>query len=205
MPASTPSAGGIAATSTGGMAPPAAVSSTAAAAPAAVPPPGAEQRFDAALQLLKSHQYAQATQAFETLTQEAPNLSGAWTNLGILEARAKKIEPAIDALTHATATNPANATAYLQLGIVEREAGRYAQAESAYLKALSIRSDYAKAHYNLAILYDRYLNRPQDALNQYRAYQQIVGGDDLKLQAWIKGLEARMAAATNPSPHGAPQ
>jgi tetratricopeptide (TPR) repeat protein len=145
---------------------------------------------------MKAHKVPQAIAAFEALGKDNPNLSGVWTDLGILYAQTKKRDAAIDAMSHAVSVNPANAVAYNWLGVLNREAGNYTQAEAAYRQALAVRSDYASAHYNLAILYDQYMNRPQDALDQYHAWQQISGSDDLKVQAWIKMLEARL----NPAP-----
>jgi tetratricopeptide (TPR) repeat protein len=136
--------------------------------------------------------------SFEALTKDAPNLSGAWTDLGILYAQTKKRDAAIDAMNHAVSANPGNNVAFNWLGVLYRESGNYTQAESAYRHALAIKPDYASAHFNLAILYDQYLNRPQEALDQYHAWQQLGGGDDLKVQAWIKALELRIGSATAP-------
>jgi len=43
---------------------------------------------------------------------------------------------------------------------------------------------------NLGILYDAYLKRPQDALAQYREYQNIAGKDSRPVvTAWINELQ----------------
>lgn len=141
---------------------------------------------------MKARNVPKAIAAFEALTRDAPDLSGAWTNLGILYAQTKKHDAALEAMHHAVASNPTNAVAWNWLGVLQREGASYAQAETSYQQAIALRNDYASAHFNLAILYDQYLNRPQDALDQYHAWQQISGSDDLKVQAWIKALESRI-------------
>jgi tetratricopeptide (TPR) repeat protein len=160
----------------------------------AAAPADADKRFQAALKLMKDKQYPQATAAFTALAKDNPNLSGPLTNLGIIYAQTKKRDAAIDSFSRAVAASPDNAVAYNWLGTLYRESGNFAGAESAYKKALAAHGDYAYAHYNLAILYDQYLNRPQDALEQYRAYLKHSGTDDLKVQTWMKALELKISA-----------
>src|SRR5690606_23732002 len=55
------------------------------------------QRFDAAMQLLRGNQIAEAEEAFRTLAQDFPEHSGPWTNLGILFARSNRSPQALGA------------------------------------------------------------------------------------------------------------
>jgi tetratricopeptide (TPR) repeat protein len=189
------------------LAPTDAAPAPSSAAGNAAPAPGsadaeADQRLQAALKLMKDKQYADATAALAALARDYPNLSGPLTDLGIVYAQTKKRDAAIDAFSHAVSASPDNAIAYNWLGALYRETGNFVAAENAYRRALAAHDDYAYAHYNLGILYDLYLNRPQDALDQYRTYLKLSGMDDLKVQAWIKALELKIAAA---STAGAPQ
>lgn len=172
-------------------------SAEAAPSSSTVSPQGdPQQRFEAALKLMKTHQDAQAITAFEALSNDFPRYSGPYTDLGILHARGKQWAPAMQALKKAVAENPKNATAYDWIGIVYRNQGNYADAEAAYQQALKIAPADADAHFNLGVLYDVYLHRPADALKEYRAYRDL-GHDDLVVVAWIKGLEQQQ---TPPSP-----
>lgn len=148
-----------------------------------------DQRFSAALKLMKDHQPQEAQAAFAALAKDFPDFSGPLTDLAILYAQARQRPQAIAVFSKAVNMNPRNAVAWNWLGILYRESGDYVHAESAYQQALSAKPDYAAAHLNLAILYDVAMRRPQDALFQYREYQRISGKDDLIVTAWIKDLE----------------
>lgn len=148
-----------------------------------------DQRFNAALKMMKDHQPQEAQAAFTALAKDYPDFSGPLTDLAILYAQSRQRPQAIAAFSRATSMNPRNAVAWNWLGILYRESGDYRHAESAYQQALSIKPEYAGAHLNLAILYDVALRRPQDALFQYREYQRLSGTQDLIISAWIKDLE----------------
>ncbi len=177
--------------------PPAAPVAPAAAAalPAAKPDPAKgdpEQRFQAALKLMREQQPQDAKDAFAKLAQDFPQYSGPLNDLGVLQAQGKQRDEAIASFARAIAANGSNAFAYGWLGILYRESGDYARAEQAYRKAIELKPDDAAAHLNLGILYDLYLKRPGDALAQYRQYQSLAGNGNLMVGVWIKQLELKM-------------
>ncbi|MDB5985757.1 MAG: tetratricopeptide repeat protein [Nevskia sp.] len=189
-----------------GSPPPPATSANAPAAPVAntAIQGDANKRFQDALQLMHEHKSDEAQAALEALVKDFPNLSGPQTDLGIVYARAKQRDKAFNSFNKAIAANPKNATAYDWQGILYRESGDYAGAERAYLQALSAQPDYAGAHLNLAILYDVYLKRPQDAAAQYREYQRLAGANKPIVTAWINELQPPAVvppsgAATSPA------
>ena len=161
-----------------------------------------EQRFNAALKLMKDHQTQEAQTAFASLARDFPEFSGPMTDLAILYAQSRQRPQAIAGLTKAVATNPRNAVAWNWLGSLYREGGDYPRAEQAYQQALTVKPDYAAAHLNLGILYDVALKRPQDALSQYREYLKVAGKEDLIVSAWIKQIE--MSAVTTVASGAAP-
>lgn len=148
-----------------------------------------DQRFNAALKLMKDQQPQEAQAAFAALARDFPDFSGPLTDLAILYAQSRQRPQAIAGFSKAVNMNPRNAVAWNWLGILCRESGDYVRAENAYRQALSVKPDYAAAHLNLAILYDVAMKRPQEALFQYREYQRSSGKDDLIVSAWIKDLE----------------
>lgn len=165
-----------------------------AAAPASqvqVPDKGdPEQRFQAALQLMKDKKPQEAKDAFAALAQDFPQYSGPLTDLGTLQAQGKQRDQAIGSFSRAVAISPKNDFAWGWLGILYREGGDYGHAEQAYLKAIALKPDNPVTHLNLGILYDAYLKRPQDALAQYREYQRIAGKDGKPVvTAWINELQ----------------
>lgn len=168
---------------------PAAPQATAPATPVKDP----QTRFDEALAAYKAKDFKLAREGFAVLAKEHPELSGPLTNLGILEAKANNRPAAIAQFARAVAANPENAIAYNWLGILYREARDYPRAEQAYLRSLALKPGEPAVVLNLGILYDVYLRRPAQALERYREYQQLTGGKELKVTAWIKALESTQA------------
>ncbi len=154
-----------------------------------------DQRFQEALGLMKARQFDAAQAAFIALSRDYPTFSGPFTDLGILYAQGRQRELAVASLTRAVAANPENEVAHNWLGTLLRENGDFLRAEQSYRRAIAVRSSYAQAHLNLAILYDVALHRPRDALSSYRDYQRITGAQDLIVAAWIREIESRLQPA----------
>jgi len=173
---------------------PAGKNAPAEAAPVAAPiPVEASKQFDAAVALMNSNNAAGAEQALRSLSAAYPTYSGALLNLGILQARAGKLEDAEKTLQSAIERN-ASAAAFNQLGIVYRRLGRFTDADAAYQQALQIDPSYANAHLNLGVLCDLYLRQPQRALESYERYLQLAATPDAKVSGWVTELKARMGA-----------
>ncbi|NKF23436.1 tetratricopeptide repeat protein [Solimonas marina] len=167
-----------------------AVPSVAVARSARDPQDDAQARFDGALKLMNDGRYAEAETALQLLGEDFPQYSGPLTNLGILYVKQKKRSAAVDAFRRAIKAKPNNAIALNWLGVLSREQGRYRDAERYYQLAARARSDYAAPHLNLAILYDESLHRPQDAVDEYRAYQKIAGDQDQPMvEVWVHQIE----------------
>lgn len=171
-----------------------------AVAPKPVDKGDPDARFKAALDLMKQGQTPEAEAALTDLVKDFPQYSGPLTELGMIYVKSKRMDLAASAFAKAVANNSQNAVAYNWQGILYREANDWSRAEQSYKRALSIDSNYANAHLNLGILYDVYLKRPDDALDQYKEYQRLGGADDLRVLVWVADLEkARNATAKAPS------
>jgi len=161
-------------------------------------------RFDAALEVMKSGDLVEAEQQFGALTKDFPNFAGPWTNLGIIYAKTKRRDAAVNAFSRAAVLNPQNNVAFNWLGMLNREAGSYDRARIAYEKALQIDPQDQLARLNYAILLDQYLKQPQAALEQYKLYQANAGKEDLRVLAWSAAIEAQLKAAAAAAPAPAP-
>lgn len=153
--------------------------------------PAPELRFKNALALMQDQRPQDAQIALQSLLKDYPDLSGVWTDAGIIQARAKQRDQALKSFERAIAANPSNTVALNWCGAMYREAGDYKRAEQRWQKAIELRPDYAAAVLNLAILYDVSMRRPQDALVQYRRYQELSNSQDLIVSAWVRDLESR--------------
>ena len=150
-----------------------------------------EQRFQTALKLMKDHHVQEAQAAFAALAQDYPQYAGPLDDLGVLQAQGQQRDRAIASFARAVAADGGNAFAYGWLGILYRESGEYIRAEQSYRKAIELKPEAPVPHLNLAILYEQYLHRPGEALEQYREYQRLAGTSANPMVAvWIKQLEA---------------
>lgn len=102
------------------------------------------------------------------------------------------------ALTAALNQNPLDAEAYNHLGIFYRNAGRFEDARKMYERGLGIDPQYRLIHLNMGILHDLYLRNPALALEHYRRYQLLSGGEDKQIKIWISDLERRQNAGQKP-------
>lgn len=173
-------------------------------APAARPRgPDPHALFARALASQEAGDFGQAETLWKRLIAAAPDQAAPHTNLGIVYRSRGKLEDAIHEYEAALRLDPADAVTYHNLGVAQRTRGAWADSERAYLRALELRPEQAETHYNLAILYDLFLDRPEDALRQYREVV-ALGGPDVDLVAqWIRTLERRLAQR-EPTAPGAP-
>ncbi len=88
-------------------------------------------------------------------------------------------------------------------GIAQRKAGKFADAEAAYRRALEADPNYAPAHLNLGILCDLYRGQPQDALPQFEQYVALTG-ENKRVSGWIAELRKRLGVAAPATPASAP-
>ena len=157
-------------------------------------PPEATQQFDKAVMMMTAGDTAAAEQAFRTLASAYPAYSGPLLNLGILQAKANRLEEAEKTLKSAVERNAASAPAFNQLGIVYRRLGRFADADAAYQQALKLDPNYANAYLNLGVLCDLYLQQPQRALEAFERYLQLAASPDEKVATWVSELKARLSS-----------
>jgi len=163
------------------------------AATAAAPDPELQQRYAELLTRLQSGD-ATATAELEKFSAAHPDLAGPLLNLGLARARAGDEAAAADYFQRATAVCSQCGPAWNELGVLGRQQGRFADAEQAYLRAIELQPDYAPAYYNLAVLYELYLPRPELALQNYERYLQLGGADSASsdVEKWVADLRRRV-------------
>lgn len=94
----------------------------------------------------------QAEAACYKILQLKPKQADALHLLGIIALQNGDIDKAIQLISKAINVNPANPEYYSNLGFALHEQGKLSEAISHYRKAISIKSDYANARYNLHAL-----------------------------------------------------
>jgi tetratricopeptide (TPR) repeat protein len=149
--------------------------------------------YEQAAAAMAAGDFLDAELRFKEFLLRYPDYPGAYVNLAIIHANNNDSEATEAALDAALQLNPNNPEALNQLGMLLRRNGKFLEAEAAYLKAVTVRPDYALAHYNLGVLNELYLQRLDEALRHFETYQELVG-DDKQVEKWISDLKRRVAA-----------
>ncbi len=149
-------------------------------------------RYHSALTELDNGNYETAKMLLQNIIEMDANLAGPWANLALIHIKQnhhteaeKKIKTALD-------KNPEMVQALNIAGILEYKKGNINTAKDYYQKAISNKPDYALAHYNLALLYDLYLQDIEKAVIHYRRYLELSGHNDKKTKLWIQELERNL-------------
>ena len=163
---------------------------------AAPPPPAIAPRPSSSLprrvRLSMPAIFAAARPILEKLVASEPTLAAPAIDLGILHAREKRWPEAEASLAEGIRRDPANAIAMNELAAVQREAGRFKDAEATYQRALAADPEHYRTHRNFAVLLDLYLWRPAEALQHFEAYLSKSGTADRQVSGWIAELKRRV-------------
>lgn len=150
--------------------------------------------FEKANAAIVNKQWSKAESTLLEAITLGPNYSGLYFNLGRVYEALARLDDAASQYENAIAMNANNIYAMNALARVKREQGQFAEAESLYKQALTVWPDHADSYKNLGILYDLYMGRLSDALDQYRQFQALQAEDDRLMTAWIVDLERRLPA-----------
>ena len=140
-----------------------------------------------------------AAAQLEQIGATYPTLSVPFINEGLMYLKANQFEAAERALRKAVERDANSAIANNYLGVAQRNLGKFKDAEASYKAALIADDNYALAHLNIAVLYDLYLQQPDQALQHYDRYQQLVPTPDTKIAGWIKEIHIRMGVNRKPA------
>ena len=152
------------------------------------------QLYKSAIIALNNNELDKAEQLFITISARQPNIAGSWANLALISIKKSDLTQAEFYAKTALAKN-ANMPQALNLsGYLAQKKGEINKAKSYYLSAISHKSDYALAHYNVALLFDIYLQDIAKAIEHYQFYLAYSKKKDENTENWLEGLKATMAA-----------
>lgn len=168
-----------------------------------------KKQYLRALDAIEQQQWQQATTQLNAIIKDnsainTPEIMLAWIlwQQNNRDAAAKRLEQIIQKPLY-------RSDAYNYLAIIYREQGRFSESESVYKNALSSWPENPTLHKNLGILYDLYLDQPQDALKHYELALTQLNADvsennneasaskqqersSKQLSFWIKEIQRRL-------------
>lgn len=153
---------------------------------------GVQKLFDRALKFHRDGNWPEAELAWQELILAAPGLSGPVLNLGLVYEATDRPELAENTYRKAIDVNGLNVNAYNQLAILKRKQGQFSEAETLYNRALRVWPDDPTSHRNIAILYDLYMGKLEQALAHYERYRDLIDEPEPALKGWIRDLQRRL-------------
>ncbi len=138
---------------------------------------------------LSNHNFAEAEVSFLNMIKKQPDLAGPWANLALVYIKQQQFEKAENTIQTALKKNPNMAQALNLAGYIANRKGRINEAKQFYEKAIINKPDYALAHYNLALLYDVYLQDISKALEYYQQYLSLISDEDKNTKDWVEELK----------------
>ena len=152
------------------------------------------QIYKNAIVALNNNELAKAEKLFISMSERQPNIAGSWANLALIFIKQDNLAQAEVYAKTALEKNPNMPQALNLSGYLAQKKGAINIAKSYYLQAISHKSDYALAHYNLALVYDVYLQDIAKAIEHYQFYLAYNEQQDENTENWLEGLQATMAA-----------
>lgn len=145
----------------------------------------------AGLAQLESKNYRAAEKTFKQLAGQNENLVSPLLNLSLVYLRQDRLLEAESTLRQALNRNSTWPQTYNLLGVVLRQQGRFDDAKSAYTYALQLDDNYAKAHLNIAVLYDIYFLDLENAKRHYRRFVALQPEEEKQVNAWMIDMQQR--------------
>lgn len=148
--------------------------------------------FKQAITSLENNDFKKAELILKKLTDENPEISGPWANLGLIYFKNTQYTKSLYAVNMALRLNPANPYALNLSAMLASKDGDINRARTLYARALEVKQDYAIAFYNLALLYDVYYQDVNTASKYYRHYLKLINGDDKQTVDWLEQMLSSM-------------
>ncbi|HED33714.1 MAG TPA: tetratricopeptide repeat protein [Gammaproteobacteria bacterium] len=136
--------------------------------------------------------YATAEKIFKDFIHHKPELAGAYSNLALMHFKKKEYPQALTLVNQAIQLNPKQAQAYNLRGQLYIIDGKIHKAKDDYTRSIELKPKYANAQYNLALLYDIYLQEIELAIKHYEIYLSLLKKPDEATIEWINHLKGTL-------------
>jgi len=150
------------------------------------------QQYRQAISLISTGKLDEAESELMDFSADHPGLAGPLANLGLISMKRNKYDKAEEFLQKALSKNPNLPHAYNLLGCIEKSRGNIIKARDNFTRAVELKENYALAHYNLALLYDIYIQDISSAVAHYQKYLALIKSTDKKTADWLNELKASL-------------
>lgn len=127
-----------------------------------------------------------------------PSTAGPQFDAAVLAETQGNPTQAESALQNVLQKAPNYAPALDELGVVLRNLGRFGEAEKAYRAALEADPESVRTRRNLGVLLDLYLDRPAEAIPEWKKAIELEGTDK-ELESWVTEASHRIHKSTGSS------
>lgn len=141
---------------------------------------------------LNNNKIEKAEKLFIEMSVLQPDIAGSWANLALINVKKGNLKEAKKYVEIALSKNPKMPQSWNLSGYLALKNGQIKNAEKYYLHAIEIKPNYALAHYNLALLYDIYLQNIEKAVLHYQQYLANTEEKDQATKDWLEGLTATL-------------
>jgi tetratricopeptide (TPR) repeat protein len=148
-----------------------------------------KEQFQSGLTALADNNDDKAESIFQDIINNKPYLAGPYCNIALIRFKDAKYQESLDLINKAIGLSENIAQAYNLRAQILIKMGKINEAKSDYLKAVNLDQNYANAHYNLALLYDIYLQDIPQAINHYEKYLSLLTQPDKVTQQWVDHLK----------------
>jgi len=148
-----------------------------------------KSEYKKALTLLNYDKLDAAKEMFQQFRSDRPELAGPYANLAIIALKNNEPEKALKLVKLALTKNPNLAQALNFLAYLEQVSGEIKSAEKHYKEAIKNKNNYAIAHYNIALLYDVYLQDIERAIPHYERYMKLINNEDKNTADWLEQIK----------------
>lgn len=148
-----------------------------------------QQRYRQAVVLLAEGKHAEAESALRTFIDKYPDIASAYLNLAYALLNRQQAEKSLQAVNKSIELNPRIAQAYHHRAYLKLNNGDIHQAQEDFQQAIKLNPGYVNAHFNLALLYDIYLQDINLAIKHYQSYLDLVTEDDERTREWVEYLK----------------
>jgi len=147
------------------------------------------EKYEKGLIALNNNEITEAERTFNEFLADKPDLAGPYTNLALIQFKKKNYEQSLELVNRALLRNPEQAQAYQLRGQIFLTRKKIHDAKKDYVKAIELKPDYINAHYNLALLYDIYLQEIALAIKHYEIYLSLIKKPDEATREWVNHLK----------------